>query len=281
MTRRTDDRSALALPSLAVFGVFFVLPMLYLVVMSFWRLRLYRLEPAFIIKNYALTIADYGESILFTIALAFVVGSLTTLLAYGFAFALRFRSGRWGDAYLFITLVTLFGGYLVKIYAWKTILGNGGILNTGLMTLGLIDEPITWFLFSPVAVVITLIHFLLPFAVLPIYGALRNVDPRHLEAARDLGARPRRVFRDIVLPQTQAGLVAAFTLAFLYSAGDYVTPRLVGGPNIQMVGTFIESQFVQRLNMPQGAAMAITTMAACVLFLLLMVAALRATLRQR
>ena len=95
-----------------MFVLFFVLPLLYLVVVSFWRLRLYHLEPAFTIKNYTLTVCRLrSESILFTIALAFVVGSLTTVLAYVFAFALRFRAGRWGDAYLFVTLVTLFGGY--------------------------------------------------------------------------------------------------------------------------------------------------------------------------
>jgi spermidine/putrescine transport system permease protein len=255
-------------PSVAAFAVFFALPLAYLLVVSFWRLRLYRVEPAFTLKNYAITLADYGDTILTTFAITLAISVIATALAYAFAYALRFKAGRWADLYLFITLVTLFGGYLVKIYAWKTILGSEGLLNSGLMALGLIAAPVAWLLYSPVAVIVTLVHFLLPFAILPIYGSLRGVATDHVEAARDLGARRRRAFLDVVLPQTQTGLIAAFAMTFLYSAGDYVTPRLVGGPNIAMIGNFIESQFIQRLNAPQGAAMGVTMMAICSLFVL-------------
>ena len=106
--------------------------------------------------------------------------------------------------------------------------------------LGLIDQPITVFLFSPFAVVITLTHYTLPLAILPIYGALRGIGDVPLEAARDVGARPRRVFLDIVLPQARIGLISSFSLTFLFAAGDYVTPLLVGGPNTAMIGLFIQ-----------------------------------------
>jgi spermidine/putrescine transport system permease protein len=263
-----NARTAMLAPSLAAFAAFFALPLVYLLVVSFWRLRLYKLEPAFTLKNYGVTLVDYGDTILTTFAITAAISVIVTVLAYAFAYALRFKAGRWADLYLFITLVTLFGGYLVKIYAWKTILGSEGLLNSALMALGLVAAPVAWLLYSPVAVIVTLVHFLLPFAILPIYGSLRGVATDHVEAARDLGARPRQAFLHVVLPQTQAGLIAAFAMTFLYSAGDYVTPRLVGGPNIAMIGNFIESQFIQRLNAPQGAAMGVTVMAVCSLFVL-------------
>ncbi|MCI0454375.1 MAG: ABC transporter permease subunit, partial [Candidatus Dadabacteria bacterium] len=141
-------------------------------------------------------------------------------------------------------------GYLVKIYAWKSILGTEGILNSAFLTLGLIDEPLTIFIYNPGAVVVTLLNFLLPLAVLPIYGSLRSVLDITLEAARDLGAGPSRVLFGIVVPQCRAGLFAAFTLSFLIASGDYVTPRFLGGPYTAMMGDFIETQFSLRFNWP-------------------------------
>ena len=175
----------------------------------------------------------------------------------------------------------MFGGYLVKIYAWKSILGKFGILNTGLMGLGVIDEPILWLLYNPGAVVVTLTHFLIPFAVLPIYGSLRAIEDTLIEAARDLGAGAWRTLVDIVLPLCQPGLLVGFALAFLISAGDYVTPRLVGGPYTSMVGNFVESQFIMRLNAPQGSALAFTILTACLLALAAIRLAMRAVLRPR
>ena len=120
--------------------------------------------------------------------IALPIALSTTLLAFGFAYVIRFRAGRFGNALLFLTLITLFGGYLVKIYAWKSILGRDGILNLALIGLGLIDEPLDAFIYSANGIVITLTYFLLPFAVLPIYGSMRAIRDVTLEASRDLGA---------------------------------------------------------------------------------------------
>jgi spermidine/putrescine transport system permease protein len=125
-----------------------------------------------------------------TAGLAAITALTTTLLGFIFSFMARIRAGAWAETLLFIVLVTLFGGYLMKIYAWKTILGNEGLLNTALIGLGIISKPITTLLYSPGAVVVTLVHFSLPFAVLPIYAAMRAISDTELEAARDLGAGP-------------------------------------------------------------------------------------------
>ncbi len=248
-------------PSGAVFLLLFVAPFAFLFVVSFWRKKMFAIEPDLTLVNYTETIADYGGPLAFTLEIAFAIAVLTTLLAFAFAYAIRFRAGRYGNALLFVTLITLFGGYLVKIYAWKTILGTEGILNSALLTLGIVESPLTIFIYNPAAAVVTLTHFLLPLAVLPIFASLRGVRDISLEAARDLGAGQARTFLDIVVPQCLPGIMAAFTFSFLIAAGDYVTPRYVGGPTTSMIGDFIEGQFSLRFDWPAGAAMSFTLLA--------------------
>jgi spermidine/putrescine transport system permease protein len=278
--RRGLARLQLA-PAFAMFLLFFAGPFAYFFVVSFWRVRLFKLIPDASLHNYVNAYHEYLGPLVFTFVIAFLIAAFTTILAFAFAYLIRFRAGRFGPALLFVTLITMFGGYLVKIYAWKTILGKIGILNTALMGLGIVDQPLDYLLYTPGAVVVTLVHFLFPFAVLPIYSALRGVDDVPIEAARDLGARTHRVLVDIVLPQCQTGILVAFALAFLISAGDYVTPRLVGGPHTAMVGNFVESQFVMRLNAPQGAALAFSILAACLAALAVVGGAMRLLLRPR
>jgi spermidine/putrescine transport system permease protein len=250
-------------PAAAAFTLLFLIPLGYFLVVSFWRLKSYRLTPDISLVNYVEVFHEYLPAMLFTVLISLVIAAITTLLGFMIAYLARFRAGRYGPALLFIVLMTLFGGYLVKIYAWKTILGSQGILNAALVQFGVVDEPITWLLYNPLSVIITLVHFLLPFAVLPIFAAMREISEAPLAAARDLGASPRRVFIDIVLPQCRAGLFAAFSLSFLLTAGDYVTPRLVGGTSTFMIGNFIESQFINRLNAPLGSALSFSTMVVC------------------
>ncbi len=268
-------------PAALALVFFFVLPLGYFFVVSFWRLRSYRLVPDFTFDNYLHVFADYSGPLLFTLFLALLIATISTVLGFAIAYMARFRAGRWGPAILFVVLVTLFGGYLVKIFAWKTILGANGVLNNALVQLGIVAQPIDALLYSPFAVVITLVHFLLPFTVLPIYGSLRGVSDTPLAAARDLGAGSGRVLRDIVLPQCQAGIFAGFAIAFLISAGDYVTPRLVGGTNSVMVGNFVESQFVNRLNAPVGSALSYTMLAVSLCVLVALRLGMRALLDRR
>jgi spermidine/putrescine transport system permease protein len=269
------------LPAFAVFALLFVGPLAFFLVVSFWRLRAYKLVPDFTFDNYLDVWNEYLHAVVFTALISLLIATITTVIGFMIAYLARFRAGRYGTVILFIVLITLFGGYLVKIYAWKTILGTGGILNSTLVDLRLVDQPLTWLLYSPTAVVITLVNFLLPFAVLPIYGSLRGIDEMPLSAARDLGADATRVFRDIVLPQCKPGLFAAFSISFLITAGDYVTPRLVGGPNTFMAGNFVESQFINRLNAPIGSALSYAMLIGCGLVLLLFQKTLTRVLKPR
>ncbi len=250
----------LLMPAAVIFLGAFVAPQLYFLVISFWSVRARIMRPDFTLKNYIATWTDYYDAMGSTLLIALAIGALTTLLALGFAYAIRFKCGRFETPLLFLALITLFGGYLVKIYAWKSILGREGILNQFLLWTGLVDQPLDALLYSVNAVVITLTYFLLPFAILPIYGNLRAIRPATIEAARDLGAGRWAVLRDIVIPQCEKGIVIAFTFAFLITAGDYVTPRFVGG-GAAMMGHFIELQFSLGFNWPMGSAMAFTIMA--------------------
>lgn len=259
MERRTLPYLLLT-PSAAIFAGLFVLPFVYFFLVSFWSVQLYRVTPDFILANYGKALTDYTDVGLFTLWMSLVTATLTTLLGFVYSYIARFKAGRWQAPMLFIALITLFGGYLMKIYAWKTILGNEGLLNTALMSLGLVDAPIDVLLYSPAAVVVTLIHFILPFAVLPIYGSMRAIRDIEIEAARDLGARPHEVMAGIIIPRCRLGLITAFTFCFLMAAGDYITPLLVGG-KVTMIGNLIAPQFGTYFNWPLGSAMSFLVLA--------------------
>lgn len=271
----------LAVPASVVYGAFFVAPLAFLLVVSFWQASLFEIVPGFSFDNYIKTVTSYPRSIVFTLTIGLSIATLTTLIAFGFAYVIRFKSGRYGPILLFLALVTLFGGYLVKIYAWKTILGIDGILNSVLLGVGIINDPINLLLYSPFAVIVTLTHYLLPLAILPIYGALSGIDDLEVASARDLGASGARVMRDVILPQAYFGIIAAFAFAYLISAGDYVTPRLVGGTETRMIGNFIESQFGMRMNTPLGAAMSFMILLLSTLVIVIVGSIFRLLLRRR
>lgn len=265
---RAPRRLWLLAPSTAIFLGLFVAPFGVLFVVSFWSKKLLRVVPDFTLKNYVAAVERYGDVALNTLGIAACTALATTALAFLFAYVIRFKAGRYGDALLFVSLITLFGGYLVKVYAWKTILGKEGILNSALLALGAIDEPVGAFIYNAGAVIVALVHFLLPLALLPVYASMRNVADITLEAARDLGARPWRVVLGIVLPQCRAGLLAALVFTFLIAVGDYVTPQFLGGTTGAMIGVFIGNQFSIRFDWPLGSAMSFTLLALCLALVL-------------
>ncbi|PWR25352.1 ABC transporter permease [Zavarzinia aquatilis] len=265
--RGTLATGLLLLPAALAFLGLFVAPLGYFFVQSFWKASSFRIVPDFQFDNYARVFTDYGGALGFTLGVAFMAATVATTIAFLFAYAVRFSLGRAGNVLLVIALITLFGGYLVKIYAWRTILGLDGILNSALLSTGLIAEPLPFLLFNTGAVIVTLTHYLLPLAMLPLFGALRDIDDSEIAAARDMGAGVTRVIIDVVLPQIRPALLAAFAMCFLLAAGDYVTPSLVGSPGGAMFGNFIQSQFGLRMNTPLGAAMAFSLIGASLLVL--------------
>jgi spermidine/putrescine transport system permease protein len=133
-------------------------------------------------------------------------------------------------------------------------LGNNGVINSILISLGLVQEPVSWLIYSRFAVIVTLVSVFFPITILPIYSVLMNIHPHLLEAARDLGAGAARTFLKITLPLSMPGVIAGFIFTLVLTAGDYITPALLGGSDGQMIGNSIVSQFGIASNWPLGAA---------------------------
>ena len=142
---------------------------------------------------------------------------------------------------LFLITATLFASYLVRIYAWRTILGENGLLNSGLRGLGLIDDPLGFLLFNRFAVTVALVHIFLPYVVLVLYAGFRPISPALLEGAQDLGGGVVTRWRKVVLPLIAAPAVTSFLFVFILSASDYVTPQFLGGTSGAMLGRRIQA----------------------------------------
>jgi spermidine/putrescine transport system permease protein len=256
----SGPRSVVAmLPAGAFYAAFFVMPMLFLLVLSVWTTRGFELVPGFTLDNYAKALLSplHRALMLRTVGVALVTTAIVVPIAFAMSALMRFVLERRGRLILQVVMLSLFSGYLVRIYAWRTILGKQGLLNSTLQWAGVIDEPLSFLIYSNIAVVVTLCGLLLPLAVLPIYSAMLNVSRDHLDAARDLGAGPLYTLRTVLLPMVLPGVRTAFAFSFLLSAGDFVTPTLVGGSQSMLIGNIVADQFRGiGSNWPLGAAMA-------------------------
>jgi spermidine/putrescine transport system permease protein len=251
-------------PANAYYAIFFAAPMLGLFVLSFWHTRNFDIIPGFSLENYTkiATSPLYRALAVRTVAIGLVTAAFVVPVAFGLAYVMRFVLERRAQIILQLALVSMFSGYLVRIYAWRTILGKQGLLNSGLEWLGIIAEPLQFLIYSNLATVITLTGLLLPLAVLPIYSAMMNISREYLEAARDLGSTGGHLIRTILVPMALPGIRAAFAFTFLLAAGDFVTPSLVGGTQGVMIGNVIAEQFRGiGSDWPLGAALAFVTMA--------------------
>lgn len=246
-------------PASLFYAAFFLVPMLALLVLSFWQAEGFTLVPTFTLANYEkiATSALHHTLILRTVVVGLSTAVIVVPIAFVLSYLMRFVFERRGELILQLVLLSLFSGYLVRIYAWRTILGKQGLLNSALDWLGLIDKPLTFLIYSNFAVVVTLVGLLLPLAVLPLYSSMSNVSRDFLEVAEDLGARRLYLVRTVLLPMTLPGVGAAFAFSFLLAAGDFVTPALVGGTQSIMIGNVIADQFRGvGANWPLGAALA-------------------------
>jgi spermidine/putrescine transport system permease protein len=254
-------------PSLALLVGFFILPTLVFFVYSFLTSRYYRVEWLFTLHNYLSTFTTpvYIQSMLNSLSIGLTAGAFTVLVSYPLAYFLAFRMKRGRNLILFLVVISLLGSYLVRVYAWKTILGREGVINTLLLGLGIIHEPLLILLYSRLAVIITLVHVFLPFTILPILSCLQNIPVELIEAGRDLGCSPFQAFRKITLPLSMTGVISGFGYTFILSAADYITPQLVGGTSGGMIGLSITNQFIKVGNLGLGAALSFTLLAALIL----------------
>lgn len=200
---------------------------------------------------------------------ALVIGGigtvLTLLLSFPLAYFIRFRMRRGQNTILLLIMITLFAGYIVKIYAWTTILGTYGLINTGLERIGLISQPLSVLLFSRFAVLIVVTYLSIPVSTLILVGSMQNVDRGVLENARDLGAGGLRTVTSVLVPLCMTGIVGSLAYGFVVIAGDYITPQLVGGTTGQMIGVPISDQFLTIGDQPLGSALSFVMLAVFVI----------------
>lgn len=263
----------LALPT-AWMVAFFVSSMVIVVLLSFGRTTNDGF-PVFATNsaNYeALWNEVYFELFLrsLTYALATVVVSL--LIAYPVAYAIALHGGRYKNALIAAIVVPFFASYLIRMYAWKALLSDDGLVNSGLREVGLSDG-IT-FLNTSYAVVGGLVYGYVVFMILPIYASLERLDVSLIEAGKDLYHGPVRTFFFVTLPATRAGLYGGILLVFLPALGDFVSAQLLGGASTYMLGNLVQQQFMEGQNWPLGSALTVGLMVALTV---LMVAYLRAT----
>jgi len=257
-------------------------PLTAIFVFSFWSQDFLTLDTTMTLKNYREALSEplYTQLLGRSIWIAGAVTVVTVVLAFPVAYFVSFhvapeRKSLW----LFLITIPFWTSYLLRIFLWKVILGFNGVLNTSLQAVGFIDEPLTFILYNANAVVITLSHAFAPFAILPIFVALEKIDRSLLEAARDLGENAVMTFVRVTLPLAVPGVVAATLIVFIPTVGDYVTPRLVGGPNGLMIANMIQTQFLRLNNAPMGAALAVIAMTTVTIMALLLLAATRKWMR--
>lgn len=222
------------------------------------------------LDNYPRALEDpvYREALVTTLLLSLPAAFLCVGLSYPVAFFLAFRAERFRNLVLFLIVISTFASFIVRVYAFRIILGDNGVINQGLERLGAIDEPLRFLIFSRWAVLITWLSVFLPIAILILTASMLNVRADLLETARDLGAGTLRTFSRVVLPLTMRGAVGAFVLILIFAASDFITPDQLGG-NIQFLGRFISDQFLLfEGDRPAAAALSFVLMAVFVVIYL-------------
>ncbi len=195
-----------------------------------------------------------------SIGISSLVAIATVLLAYPAAYFIAFHVHRNKMVWLILITLPFWTSYLLRVFSWKLILGFNGVVNSGLVWAGLTAKPLEFLLYNTFAVVLTLAHAWAAFAILPIYVSLQKIDRSLLEAAEDLGENAFWTFLRVTLPLSLPGVIAASLLVFIPTVGDYVTPKLVGGPNGIMIGSLIQVAFGRLDNWPLGAAISVASM---------------------
>ena len=249
-------------PTLIAMLLGLAMPLLVLFTLSFWIQEYLDFIRTFSFKNYLVFFQKpiYIKILFKSIRMSSLVTVVTVLLAYPMAYYIAFRVQRNKLVWLILITVPFWTSYLLRVFAWKIMLGYNGVINSGLKSLGLLSEPLEFLLYNPTSVVITLAHAWAAFAILPIYVSLEKIDRSLLEAARDLGENTFMTFVRVTLPLSLPGVIAASLLVFIPTVGDYVTPSLVGGPSGIMIGNIIQSLFGKAQNWPLGAAISVMSM---------------------
>jgi len=260
-------RTAITLPPVLWVAVFLLVPYALLLCYSFWSVSPSQtIVHSWTLDNYRelFRVNVYLQTLFRSMWIAARVMLFSLLLGYPLAYYLSFYAGAKKDLFYQLVIIPLWVSYLVRAYAWKTILGSDGVLNTSLQYIHVTKHPLEFLLYSPFAVVLTLTHIYTPFAFLPIYASLEHIPRNLVEASHDLGASPLQTFWRVIFPLSIPGVLAGATFAFVLSLGDFLAPLLLGGPSGIMISNIVVSLFGAAYNWPLGAAISL-----CMLLLVL------------
>lgn len=248
----------LVTPVLAWLMLFFAVPLLIVVVISFLGRTPYgQLIFTFTLENYQRFFEPlYLNILIYTFIMSFFVTLLTFLLGYPLAYTIARFNKTWQRIGLMLVMIPFWINFLIRSYAWVIILRSQGVVNSLLLSTGIIDQPLA-LLYNDGAVFLGLIYAMLPFMVLPVYVSIEQLDMRLLEAASDLGASPMRAFFKVTLPLTLPGVAAGSILVFISTLGMFVVPDIMGGAKSALIGNLIQNQFLGARNWPFGSALSI------------------------
>src|SRR5947209_15807661 len=252
-------KTLVSIPPLLWVGVFLLLPYALMFAHSFWAVHEGVLVHQWNLHNYLALFSKpvYVEVLLRTMRIAASVTLCSLLLGFPLAYYLSFHAGARKELLYYVVILPLWVSYLVRGYAWKTILGSEGVLNGFLQYLHLTHEPVAFLLYSPFAVVLMLTHIYTPFVFLPIYAALEHIPRPLVEASHDLGAGSTQTFLRVILPLSMPGLLAGATFAFVLSLGDFLAPLLAGAPSVIMLANVVQTLFGAAFDWPLGATISV------------------------
>lgn len=246
-------------PALILMLLAITVPLLTMITMSFWTVSGYDIDTTLAPDNYIRMTEQPMFRVLIgrSLTVAAYATIFTIIVCYPMAYYVAFHVKRNKMVWMIIMTLPFWTSYLLRVFAWKVVLGFEGVLNTAFIGMGLVDEPIKALLYSQTAVTLVLAHSWAAFAILPIYLSLEKIDKSYLEAAADLGDSPAQRFWRITFPLSLPGVLAAFFMMFIPTVGDYITPAMVGGPDGMMVGNLIQANFGPMNNWPAGAALSV------------------------
>jgi ABC-type spermidine/putrescine transport system permease subunit I len=258
------------LPALVLFGLFFVVPLGLIVAYSFWQTVDYNVVHHWTVDNYRyfFSVSTYVSTMWATIWVAVAATAATIAIAFPFTYWLvRYVPRGLQRLLLVLVILPFWTSYLLRVYSWLNILGDGGAINRFLQWIHLTDHPLSFFLYDRPAVILVLVYLYFPFAVLTLYASLERFDWDQFKAAMDLGARPRTAITRILLPQIRPGITTAVIFVFIPILGEYLAPQLVGGAQGVMIGNLIVN-FFTGAQYTRGAAAALLVAALIVALLI-------------
>lgn len=254
-------------PALLVFLGLVIVPLAMTVLLSFYDWGQYKgIVPEFTLKNWTEIASDsyFYEIFLRTFRIALLVTLFCMLIGVPEAYILNRMAPAWRSAFLLVIIGPLLVSVVARTLGWALLLGSNGLVNQGLMKLGLISSPLE-FMFTETGVVIALIHVLIPFMILAVWASLQRLDPQIENAALSLGAGRLTIWRRVILPQIVPGILSGSIIVFALAASAFASPAIIGGRRLKVAATLAYDEFLNTLNWPLGAAVACLLLVALVL----------------